>query len=336
MSHLEEGLLHALLDGEIASAELPPIQAHLAACAECRARLEEEREFRAEADGLVEMVEVPAPGSGEGRGISARPKSGTRAGRRWRDLAWAASLVAAVGLGYAAHGWRAPGAAPPTAPSETLTQSAAKEESDKAMSQPPPASKPVSAFADRAESREGVTRMNRRIAPPPMRERSETSVVGPRLEAKLSAAEPAAGVTGAAAPANLAATPPPAPTVAASQGVRDQAKPEQFRLDEVVVMRGAGGRLGMAKLAATPASRPDTISFQDALSRLGGAMRLIEGLVPVRLEGQGVVVFVVYPVRGGELLLAQQRVDGRLEYRLIAPPDFPADSLERLRARVRE
>jgi len=313
MSHLEEGLLHALLDGEIPSAELPPIQAHLAACAECRARLEEQRQFRAEADGLVEMVEAPALGSGEGTDVPARRPTRMRTGRRWREFAWAASLVAATGLGYAARGWRAPLAFP----SEPLTQSAVKAESVGKVAFPPlPASPTASTIADRVETRDrGASGPSRKLAAAPMKERSETSVVAPREEAKVAA---------------------PTSSLSAAQALRgDQPKPGQLRLDEVVVS-GEGGLRRTAKLAAPPASRPDTISFQDALSRLGGTMRLIEGLVPVRLEGQGAVVFVVYPLRGGELRLAQQRVDGRVEYRLIAPPDFPADSLERLRARVRE
>ncbi|HEY9383955.1 MAG TPA: zf-HC2 domain-containing protein, partial [Gemmatimonadales bacterium] len=59
MSHLEEGLFHALLDGEVPSDQLGPIQAHLASCAECRERLEQERQLLAEAAGLVEVLEVP-------------------------------------------------------------------------------------------------------------------------------------------------------------------------------------------------------------------------------------------------------------------------------------
>ena len=59
MPHLDEGTLHALLDGEIPSAELPPIQAHLGACAECRARLAEEQELLAESDRLIEVLELP-------------------------------------------------------------------------------------------------------------------------------------------------------------------------------------------------------------------------------------------------------------------------------------
>jgi anti-sigma factor RsiW len=61
MSHLDPGLLHELLDGEIPSSELAPIQAHLASCEECRARLENARQLQLDADGLVAAIEVPMP-----------------------------------------------------------------------------------------------------------------------------------------------------------------------------------------------------------------------------------------------------------------------------------
>ena len=64
MPHLDEGVLHAMLDGEITSSDLPPIQAHLDGCPECRARLDEARQLREEADSLVGAIEVPqSPGA---------------------------------------------------------------------------------------------------------------------------------------------------------------------------------------------------------------------------------------------------------------------------------
>ena len=112
MSHLEDGVLHALLDGEIPSSELAPIQAHLEGCAECRARLEEERAIRGEADGLVGALEVPPASEGSGPAGGGRGGAGARRARarplpfRGRDLAWAATIVVAAGLGYAARGIR--------------------------------------------------------------------------------------------------------------------------------------------------------------------------------------------------------------------------------------
>jgi hypothetical protein len=58
--------------------------------------------------------------------------------------------------------------------------------------------------------------------------------------------------------------------------------------------------------------------------------------VPDRLEAVGGAVRVVYLTGYGELVLSQELVDTRLRYTLLPPRGFPADSLERLRARVRE
>src|SRR5439155_15691994 len=49
MSHVDEGTLHAYLDGELPSSERVALEAHLAQCATCRAGLEEERALRARA-----------------------------------------------------------------------------------------------------------------------------------------------------------------------------------------------------------------------------------------------------------------------------------------------
>jgi Putative zinc-finger len=63
MSHLDEGTLHALLDGELDLAEIGEIQKHLGSCVACGSRLQEVRQVLAEADRLVGAVEVPAGAS---------------------------------------------------------------------------------------------------------------------------------------------------------------------------------------------------------------------------------------------------------------------------------
>jgi anti-sigma factor RsiW len=60
MSHLDEGTLHALLDGELDLAEISEIQKHLGSCVACGSRLQEVKQVLAEADRLVGAVEVPA------------------------------------------------------------------------------------------------------------------------------------------------------------------------------------------------------------------------------------------------------------------------------------
>jgi Putative zinc-finger len=60
MSHLDEGTLHALLDGELELDEVREIQQHLGTCAACGARLQDVKQFLAESDRLVGVLEVPA------------------------------------------------------------------------------------------------------------------------------------------------------------------------------------------------------------------------------------------------------------------------------------
>jgi Putative zinc-finger len=60
MSHLDEGTLHALLDGELETHEVAEIQAHLGSCSSCGLRLREVKEFYAEADRLIASVDLEA------------------------------------------------------------------------------------------------------------------------------------------------------------------------------------------------------------------------------------------------------------------------------------
>jgi anti-sigma factor RsiW len=66
MSHLDEGTLHALLDGELDLAEISEVQKHLGSCVACGSRLQEVKQVLAESDRLVGAMEVPAG--------SARPR----------------------------------------------------------------------------------------------------------------------------------------------------------------------------------------------------------------------------------------------------------------------
>ena len=60
MSHLDEGTLHAMLDGELSSDEVAEAQAHLEECAQCRASLAEAKDFFSETDVLIESLDEPS------------------------------------------------------------------------------------------------------------------------------------------------------------------------------------------------------------------------------------------------------------------------------------
>ena len=64
MSHLDEGTLHSLLDGELETHEVAEIQAHLGSCSACGLRLREVREFLRRG-GPVDRVHRSA-GAGDG------------------------------------------------------------------------------------------------------------------------------------------------------------------------------------------------------------------------------------------------------------------------------
>ena len=107
MRHVDDGTLHAWLDGEVADgATAAWVDGHLRECAECAARLAEARATIAHADALLARA---APGAEQpsydrvlerAHGQAATP---TRH-RRWIvPTSWAASIVVAAALGWTAR-----------------------------------------------------------------------------------------------------------------------------------------------------------------------------------------------------------------------------------------
>ncbi|HYL31278.1 MAG TPA: zf-HC2 domain-containing protein, partial [Gemmatimonadales bacterium] len=65
MSHVDEGTLHALLDGELAPAEVLEVQTHFATCPACSSRLDDARKLLAETERLVTALEAAVPLGGD-------------------------------------------------------------------------------------------------------------------------------------------------------------------------------------------------------------------------------------------------------------------------------
>jgi anti-sigma factor RsiW len=140
MSHLDEGTLHALLDGELDLHEVKEIQAHIGSCAACGTRLREVKEFHGEADHLVSVLELPSAPSRRTAPAEAEPapygdspvdrrrtprnvarisgqvneppplllpeSSGYQRGGFIRRMRWAALVLVTVGAGYMASQMR--------------------------------------------------------------------------------------------------------------------------------------------------------------------------------------------------------------------------------------
>jgi hypothetical protein len=113
MSHVDEGLLHAYLDGAfpLGHAQADQIEAHLAVCVDCRVRFEDARVLKDRSQMVLRHAAPPdvrIPPFEELRarrgGGAAGPASSTKRG--WLPsprMAWAASLVLALGAGWMAN-----------------------------------------------------------------------------------------------------------------------------------------------------------------------------------------------------------------------------------------
>ncbi len=115
MPHVDEGTLHALLDGELGAAEVLEVQTHFATCAACAARLDQARQLLAETERLVTALEPPAGGAASApRLLVGRPMipldpvvlipdnpTPTEVRRnRFKIMGWAAGFLMVVGAGF--------------------------------------------------------------------------------------------------------------------------------------------------------------------------------------------------------------------------------------------
>jgi hypothetical protein len=207
MSHLDEGTLHALLDGELEMSEMAEIQAHLGSCAACGSRLREVKQVLMEADRLVAEVQVEARGrtpievprrepeldaspfrappdpweSAPVLLIPDNPDPG-EIGRRWlKRLAWAASLLVIVGAGYLGIQMRRGGTAP------FLTDAAPVTSRPEAAPAPAPASSTLAAAgADSVRGGAAAGKSAKPANPPPAR----TGALQKTAQVPQSAARP--------------------------------------------------------------------------------------------------------------------------------------------------
>ena len=258
MSHVDEGTLHAYLDGELPSAERAALEAHLAACATCRASLAEERALLERASALLgsaRPVERPAPPFEQ---LQRTPKPSPWHVRR--AFAWAASIALALGLGYYLRNPRlAPG---PAATPATVDQ-------------------PVVVAADRAATeRAAPARFRQRAADSLMQAPADEQARAAQQRRADSASRAEASVLGASAQPAPAGSVAPAPK--AVMPARDSLAlaRQPLHLEAVVVT----GRAAANAVASAPAPRDrSALTAWPIISR--GVARSLLGTDPVGLPG---------------------------------------------------
>jgi len=101
MSHVDDGTLHAYLDGELSPVERERLDGHLAGCVACRARLDEERALIERAGRLLGLAAPPEHVAPPLHALRNRPGRGSGF---LIPLAWAAVVTIAIGVGWYARG----------------------------------------------------------------------------------------------------------------------------------------------------------------------------------------------------------------------------------------
>jgi hypothetical protein len=108
MTHLDEGTIHAWLDGALDAERGRDVETHVAACAECSAAVAEARGLIAGASRILTALDdVPANVTPK-RGPSAPSTPAPR--RQWRAAPWVTGIAAALILAVGVTTWNKSGA----------------------------------------------------------------------------------------------------------------------------------------------------------------------------------------------------------------------------------
>lgn len=267
MRHVDDGTLHAWLDGEVTDpAVVAWVDAHLRDCTECATRLADARSTIEHADALL-ALSAPAFDTPPFARIVERadaPAAGVPRRRQWALAAgWAASVLLAAALGWAARDLAMPGAPAPAAIVAEAPRPA-REAIAIGGSRPAPAPDALpdadSAFRERmldanAAAQEGTP-------PAQRRERAATGIMAPPPGARSATRAPAADAPGAA--------------------VTDEPRPAEIQ----PVRRGDVSREGAAPRTETAATAAPSTSAPGAVRRVQGATPLPSVSVGVSPEVQ--------------------------------------------------
>lgn len=309
MQHVDEGRLHAWLDGELPADEARALERHLDECAACRALVEEERRIRDAASSILRGAD-PGPISPPGViPLHLSPARGRRVARPWVTLGWAASVVLALGIGWLAGPRRpreiavAPATVEPRArpPAGVPTAASVSPEEARPVTAPPAESPPAGAPR---------TTDLRRTVPD-----AETSrvLVAPQ---DVSAAPPVEMAPPPPPPPPAAEVAPPPPPPAAPVASKNVETTLQGRVAGVAVTPAPRARASR-EFAARSTATPDSVTVR-------GVVRDHEGHV---LSG----ALVSVPALGVRTVT---RPDGRYVLALPAGRIADADSVKVVASRI--
>src|SRR5438105_1860959 len=322
MSHVDEGMLHAYLDGELPAPERAALEIHIAQCATCGARLAEERSLIERASavlGAARPSEHAAPPLSE---LSSPRRRGRRIFGARLPFAWAATVLLALGIGYSLHAPESP--VPPAPEPQTV-----------AMTPDHPATTSVPA-SKKPEARQ----LQRRANAPRASSREEAATADkPRATDSTIAFVTQPLATGAVA-------------AQSSNQLRGAGAPSALRVDEAIVradssLAGLRGRLVSSEWTIISRGSARTLLGTDPVGIPGLAARDIKRsptdattiVVEQQLDSRTVIQLFQRPanVGGVEREFARRsneraRYVGRLRVEITGP--LTPDSLNRLLEQV--
>ena len=317
MPHVDEGRIAAFLDGQLPKEQAAAVERHLANCDECRNLVDETRHS---SDRARAILRTAMGRSGVGPSFEdVLERSKVRAGHRSQGrrlsrlskLAWAASVVLAIAVGWFARDSKLMDEMLPPVASDISTTAPAE-------AMPQPAAPPAITAAPPGARRDQA---------PPAQNRAPASQ---KKELQQRAAEPLASTVPAPSPASPAAQAAPerAQTGAAAAEMQslDAAKPEKAE-PSAAAQATEGGAADAPAIARSPArSLANSVAkssveegwyeaTQDEAARRLGRRPLVVPGIPVMgyavVQGSGATVRVTQQLpNGGVLALIQRRAEG--------------------------
>jgi hypothetical protein len=341
MPHVDDGTLHALLDGALRAedpARADVVEAHLETCPDCRALRDHAVALRARATGILAALEPDArPDFQEvliRAGHTAAPAgardSRIRQPRATRAVAWAATVVLALGTGYLIRDLVEPDAVATTSRTAASPEWSATERS---APEPGTPATPPSVRIAAAERRDAPT--ERRDAgaqvagaPLPADEARPVPDSPPALESAMDAIT-LAPVALAGEPITAMTAPRPAMQEAARVTARQRAEDAADR--PTIRLRGASPTTGAGFMAIEEVRDGEgwsTITLAEAAALMEGPVYVVPGAVVAGIfaRGQGADAEVrsVQRLDGAVALTVTQRLEGGVDGAVMAEAAAPA------------